>query len=139
VPVGELDSVRQLPASAEVPSPLELGAPEYRLQETPPDTLIWYLNDVITEEIDEAIEVARWQYDLVLDNRSSRAAHVTKVWFALSLDAAYLSPEFVEAGWTLSPGEVRRIPHAPIFRVSEFRENRVPEISNSLSIASQRR
>lgn len=138
VPAAELDAVWQLPASADVPSPAELGAPEYRQRREPVNAIIWGVDDQIREEVDEEKEIVRWRYELVLDNRSSRAACVRQASFALSLDAAYSAPEIVEAGWTLAPGEVRRVPHAPVFRVAEFRQGRSPQIAASLSVASHK-
>ena len=138
VPTAELDAVWKLPASAAVPSHAELGAPEYRLRREPIKSLAWGVAGPIREEVDEEKEVVRWRYELVLDNRSSLAACVQQASFALSLDAAYSAPEFVEAGWTLAPGEVRRVPHAPVFRVAEFRQGRSPQIAASLSVASHR-
>lgn len=48
------------------------------------------------------------------------------------------APETIEAGWTLAPGEVRRVPHAPVFRIPEFRSGRSAEIAASLSVTSYR-
>jgi hypothetical protein len=138
VPAAELDTVWQFPASADVPSPAELGAPEYRLREEPVRSIICGVDDQIREEVDEEKEIVLWRYELVLDNRSSRAACVRQASFALSLDAVYSAPEIVEAGWILAPGDVRRVPHAPVFRVAEFRQGRSPQIAALLSVASRK-
>lgn len=53
VPVAELDLVKQLPPSAEVPTPSELGDPEYRLQRKPVQTLICIVDGEIGEEVVE--------------------------------------------------------------------------------------
>jgi hypothetical protein len=83
VPAAELDAVWQLPAGADIPSPAELGAPEYRLRREPVDSIIWGVDEQIREEVDEEKEIVRWQYALVLDNRSNCAACVRQASFAL--------------------------------------------------------
>lgn len=135
VPAAELDAVRRLPAGAEVPTPYELGAPAYRRPRT---SLFWRLDDQIHEELDAEEEIVRWRYELLLDNRAGLAARVTEASFALSLDGAYSDDDVVEAGWVVAPGEVRRVPHAPIFRVADFRRGRSPMIAGSLSVVSRR-
>jgi hypothetical protein len=135
VPPTELDAVRRLPAHAEMPSPSELGAPDHRVE---PKRLIWRLDAEIHEELDRENEIARWRYELLLDNRAKVAVRVTEASFALSLDGAYSDAETVEAGWALAPGEVRRVPHAPTFRVADFRHGRSPQIAASLSLASRK-
>jgi len=138
VPDPELDAVWQLPPSAAVPSPAELGTAEHRLVREPVSSVVWRIDDQIREEVDEEKEIVQWWYTLVLDNRSNRAANVRQLSFVLSLDAAYSASEIVEAGWMLAPGEVRRVPHAPVFHVAEFRQGRSREIAASLSTASRK-
>ena len=138
VPAAELDAVRRLPAGAEVPSRAELGAPVHRVRLEATNSIIWSVDAQILEQVDEEKEIVRWQYELVLDNRSSRAARVRQASFMLSLAAVYSAPEIVKSGWALASGEVRRVPHAPVFRVAEFRRGRSPQIAASLSVVSHK-
>jgi hypothetical protein len=133
VPVSELEAVRHLQAGLEVPSAEELCTPEHRI---PPNGLIWRLDDDIREDL-RADEVY-WAYELLLDNRAADEAHVAEASFVLGLDLLSREDEAVRAGWTLAPGEVRRLPHLPGFRVQEFRQGRPAAIAASLSIASHK-
>src|SRR4029453_9279962 len=101
-------------------------APEYRRSL---NSLIFRLEDEIHEEVDAVNEIVRWRYDLLLDNRTKDAVRLTQVVFALSLDETYSADEAVAAEWTLAPGEIRRVVHAPVFRVADFREGRNPLIA----------
>src|SRR5687768_14757592 len=78
VPAAELEAVRRLPPSADVPSPAELGAPEYRLSHEPANSITWKVDDEIREEIDANKGIVVWRYELILDNRSGRAACVRR-------------------------------------------------------------
>jgi hypothetical protein len=119
VPPTELDEVRRLPARAQMPSPAELGAPGHRFE---PKRLIWRLDAE--------------RYELLLDNRAKVAVQVTEASFARSLDGAHSDADTVEAGWALAPGEVRPVPHAPTFRVADFRHGRRRTPPRRLSVAS---
>ena len=136
VPVADLNAVRRLPASAEMPSSAELGTPEYRPRQEAPYRLLWRVDNPLQEEVDEQEEMVRCRYELVLGNLSSLALSVRKASFQLSLNAAYSAPESIEAGWNLAAGNVWRVPHAPVFRVAEFRDGRSEAIAASLSVVS---
>jgi hypothetical protein len=119
----------------EVPSRSEIDAPEYRKSL---NSMIFRLDGPIHEEVDAENEAVRWRYEMLLDNRASIAVHVTKMSFALSLDATYSSDEVVEGGWTLGTGDVQRVPHAPVFRVADFRRGRSQKIAELLSVTSRK-
>jgi hypothetical protein len=135
VPAADLDAIRRMPIGAEVPARSEVEAPEYRASL---NSMIFRLDGQVHEEVDAENEVVRWQYEMLLDNRASVAVHVTRMSFSLSLDATYSPDEVVEAGWTLGAGEVQRVPHAPVFRVAEFRRGRSQKIAEVLSVTSRK-
>jgi len=133
VPGSELEAVRHLQAGLEVPSAEELCTPEHRI---PLNGLIWRLDGDIQEDLRS--DEVYWAYELLLDNRANEPGHVAEASFVLGLDFVSSEEEAVSADWTLAPGEVRRLSHAPRFRVQEFREGRPPAIAASLSVASHK-
>lgn len=135
VPAADLDAVRRMRTGAEVLSRSEIEAPEYRASL---NSMIFRLDGQIHEEVDAENEVVRWRYEMLLDNRASIDVHVIKMSFALSLAATYSPDEVVEAGWTLGAGEVQRVPHAPVFRIADFRRGRSQKIGELLSVTSRK-